>query len=250
MEYLLVALAVLIAVYLRLTIRGITVFEFEQGLKYRNGRFRGVLGPGRHWIYRPQTMIRKVDTRPRFVSLAGQEVLSADGVTLKVSLAAEYQLADPERAINKVENYEQALYLTLQFAIREMIGQANIEDVLARREEFGSAILEKTASTVDQLGLKLLSVNVKDVMFPGDLKKIFTQVVQAQKEGQAALEKARGETAALRNLANAAKMVEGNPTLLQLPAPTARRLRREHGRAWVPARQHALSAAGAGAGAS
>jgi uncharacterized membrane protein YqiK len=61
-----------------------------------NGRFRDVVGPGRHWVYRPQTEIRKVDMRRRFVSLTGQEVLSADGVTLKASLAAEYQVADPK----------------------------------------------------------------------------------------------------------------------------------------------------------
>jgi hypothetical protein len=89
-------------------------------------------------------------------------------------------------------------------------------EVLARREEFGRTLLERTAGTAEELGLKLLGVNVKDVMFPGELKKIFAQVIQAQKEGQAALEKARGETAALRNLANAAKMIEGNPALLQL----------------------------------
>ncbi|MGH9194482.1 MAG: hypothetical protein ACRD1T_01920, partial [Acidimicrobiia bacterium] len=64
--------------------------------------------------------------------------------------------------------------------------------------------------------LGLLSVNLKDIMFPGDLKKMFAQVVQAQKAGLAALEKARGETAALRNLANAARMIEGNPALMQL----------------------------------
>ena len=214
--YTLIGLAIVAALYVRVTVQSVTVFEYERGLRYRKGRFKGVVEPGRHWIYRPQTVIRKVDVRPRFVSIAGQEVLSADGVTLKVSLAAEYALDDPDTAINKVESFELALYLTLQFALREIIGQTNIDDVLSRREEFGAALLEKAAGVAEELGLRLLRVNVKDVMFPGDLKKIFSQVVQAQKEGQAALEKARGETAALRNLANAARMVEGNPALLQL----------------------------------
>lgn len=217
MEYVLVGAVVLIAaVYLRASLFRLTVFEYERGIKYRNGRFAGVVGPGRHWVYRPRVMIRKVDIRPRFVSIAGQEVLSSDGVTLKVSLAAEYEIADPEVAINKVENHEQALYLTLQLALREIIGRAQIDDVLARREEFGRTLLELAAEPAERLGLRLLGVNVKDIMFPGELKKIFTQVVQAQKEGQAALEKARGESAALRGLANAAKMIDGNPALFQL----------------------------------
>ena len=75
---------------------------------------------------------------------------------------------------------------------------------------------ELTEKKIQELGLKLLSVNIKDIMFPGQLKQIFAQVVKARQEGLAALEKARGETAALRNLAGAAKMIESNPNLMQL----------------------------------
>ncbi len=77
-------------------------------------------------------------------------------------------------------------------------------------------LYELTQEKIKELGLELLSVNIKDIMFPGPLKQIFAQVVKARKEGQAALEKARGETAALRNLANAAKMIESNPNLMNL----------------------------------
>jgi regulator of protease activity HflC (stomatin/prohibitin superfamily) len=219
MEYavvIIVGVVLLAAIYFRTMLFRVTVFEFERGLKYRKGRFVGVLDPGRYWMYRPQVLIRKVDIRPRFVTIAGQEVLSSDGVTLKVSLAAEYEVADPDVAVNKVENSDQALYLTLQLALREIIGQAKIEDVLSHREEFGRTLLDLAAGPAGQVGLRLRGVNVKDIMFPGELKKIFSQVVQAQKEGQAALEKVRGESAALRGLANAARMIEGNPALFQL----------------------------------
>ncbi|MBN2311251.1 MAG: hypothetical protein JXR94_19895, partial [Candidatus Hydrogenedentes bacterium] len=73
-----------------------------------------------------------------------------------------------------------------------------------------------TESKIAELGLRLISVDLKDIMFPGKLKEMFAQVVSARKEGLAALERARGETAALRNLANAAKMIENNPNLMQL----------------------------------
>ena len=134
-------------------------------------------------------------------------------MTLKVSLAVEYEITDPELAVNKVESADQALYLTLQLALREIVGGTNIDEVLARRDEFGPRLLEPGAERAEEVGLRLLRVEVRDIMFPGELKRIFAQVVQAQKEGQAALEKVRSETAALRGLANAARMVEGNPSL-------------------------------------
>jgi regulator of protease activity HflC (stomatin/prohibitin superfamily) len=137
-------------------------------------------------------------------------------VTLKVSLAARYEIVDPNIAVNTVQNCREALYLELQLALREIIGTATIDDVLKSRNEFSQRLMELTKQKIHALGLKLLAVNIKDIMFPGQLKHIFAQVVNARKEGQAALEKARGETAALRNLANAAKMLESNPNLLQL----------------------------------
>ena len=109
-----------------------------------------------------------------------------------------------------------ALHLELQIALREIISSTEIDDILAKRQEIGTELFNRTGAKVGALGLRLLSVGLKDIMFPGDLKKMFVQLVQARKEGQAALERARGETAALRSLANAAKMVEDNPMLLQL----------------------------------
>jgi len=217
MEYIVAALvAIVVIVFVRLTLGRVTVFEYEQGLRYRGGRFAGVLGAGPHWIFRPTTIVRRVDIRPRFASLSGQEVLSSDGVTIKVTIAARYEIADAGIAINKVENYQEALYLTLQLALREIVGQATIDEVLTRRDQFAQRLKDLTAAEIATFGLRLLSVNIKDIMFPGELKKMFAQAVQAQKEGQAALERARGETAALRNLANAAQLVEANPALLQL----------------------------------
>jgi regulator of protease activity HflC (stomatin/prohibitin superfamily) len=194
----------------------VTVFEYERALKYHRGRFVGIVEPGQYWVYRRNTRIEKVDIRPSFVSVPGQEVLSSDGVTLRVSLAAEYEIVDPAVAINEVEDYRAALYLTLQLGLREIIGGAEIDDVLERRGQLGAQLTELTRERVAGLGLNVRAADLKDIMFPGDLKKMFAQVVGARKEGLAALEKARGETAALRNLANAARMIEGNPSLIQL----------------------------------
>lgn len=214
----LLLVGVLAAATLRWLVRRVVVFQYERGLKYVDGRFRGVLGAGTYWFTTLNTHIRKVDIRPKFVSIAGQEVLSADGVTLKVSLAAKYQIADPAIAVNQIEDVHQALYLELQMGIREIIGTAPIDDLLEKREAFGALLLERRKPAAEQLGLSLESVDLKDVMFPGELKRIFSQVVKARKEGQAALEKARAETATLRHLANAASLIDRHPTILQLRA--------------------------------
>src|SRR5437016_7661945 len=91
-----------------------------------------------------------------------------------------------------------------------------VDDLLQKRNDFGKQLLDITSAKAKEMGLRLLEVEIKDVMFPGEIKKIFTQVVKARQEGLAALERARGETAALRNLANAAHLIERNPALLQL----------------------------------
>jgi regulator of protease activity HflC (stomatin/prohibitin superfamily) len=135
-----------------------------------------------------------------------------------VSLAAQYEIADPVIALTKVDNYLEAFYLTLQLALREIIGATTIDEILQNRKELPAKLMELTKEKAKTIGINLMDVNIKDIMFPGELKKIFAQEVEARKLGLAALEKARGETAALRNLANAAKMVQDNPALLQLRA--------------------------------
>lgn len=222
MQYLIgfAVLAFLIFVILKIfRIRVTTVFEYEKGLKYSHGKFKQVLEAGTHWYLGYFTTITKVDTRTKFVSITGQEILSADGVTLKISLIAEYEMQDVNIAVNKLGNpYEEALYAVLQLALRELISSAKIDDILEKRSSFSEQLMTIAAKRVEELGLKLKLVNIKDIMFPGELKKIFAQVAQARQEGLATLEKARGEVAALRCLANAAGMIKDNPVLLQLRA--------------------------------
>jgi regulator of protease activity HflC (stomatin/prohibitin superfamily) len=103
-------------------------------------------------------------------------------------------------------------------AVREIVGKEKIDTVIENRAGFSAKLAELTSGKAAEYGLKLISADIKDIMFPGEMKKAFSQLVKAQKEGQAALEKARGETAALRSLANAARMMDDNPNLLQLRA--------------------------------
>lgn len=209
------ALALVVSTVRRL-FEKVTVFEYERGLRFEKGRLARVLEPGQYWIYQRTTSVQKLDIRPRFLSIAGQEVLSSDSVSVRVSLAAEFEIVDPAKAVTSVEDYQEALYLSAQLSLREIVGGEEIDALLERRAEFGKRLLDQTAPRVEAFGLRLNALEIKDIMFPGPLKRIFARVVEARKEGLAALERARGETAALRNLANAAGVVEGNPTLMQL----------------------------------
>ena len=194
----------------------ITVYEYERTLQFREGKFVKTLQPGRYWINPSKSKVVAFDLRPKFVSITGQEVLSADGVSIKVSIAANYSISDPYLAYTKAEKYGEALHLILQLALREIIGSERIDDILEKRRDFGERLRDKTGKKLEEIGLSLVDVQIKDIMFPGSLKQIFAQVAKARQEGLAALERVRGETAALRKLANAAKLVESNPALMQL----------------------------------
>ena len=193
-----------------------TVYDYQRALRYRDGRFVDVLEPGVHWVFTPTTTLRLVDIRSSILPLPGQELVTSDGVTIKMTLAVGRRLVDPAVAINEVENYTMSTYSILQVALRDTVGAMTIEDVLSRRGEIGAEVLSRSQEAVRKIGVELVSVDVKDLMLPAATKKLLNQVVDARQRGLAALEKARGETAALRSLANAARMVEDSPSLLQL----------------------------------
>lgn len=209
----LIVLFVLVSIYF---IRRVVIFEFQNGLLYRNGRYVRTLKPGQYWYLHQWYSIQKVEMREINVTIPGQELLTSDNISLKISAAVGYKVADPYLAINSAVSYQESLYQTVQLNLRDVVASSGVDELLAKRAEIGKALFDKTSEKTAALGLQLLLVEIKDVMFPGELKNVFAQVVNAKKEGLAALERARGESTALRNLANAAKLFENNPDLRQL----------------------------------
>jgi regulator of protease activity HflC (stomatin/prohibitin superfamily) len=205
-----------VVLLLRAFVSVVTVHDYERGLRYRSGRFSGLVDPGSHLLIRPFSEIRILDARPEFTTVDGQEVLTSDGIAVKVSLAARYVVGDPVAAVTTDQDYRRAIHLELQLGLRDALAAGTLEEVLAARSKIGPAVMERTASALARMGVELLSVEVRDLMVPGDLKRVFAGVVAARKEGEASLEKVRAETAALRSLANAGRMIEDNPGLLQL----------------------------------
>ena len=212
----LLLLVVVVALLLRLYVQVITVHDYERGLRYRRGRFSGLVDPGAHFVARPFSEIRILDGRPTSLTLEGQEVITADGVALKASIAARYVVGDPVAAVTGDQSYLRALYLELQLGLRNALATGTVDEILAERREIGPRVLDTTASGLARIGIELLSVEVRDLMLPGDLKRAFAGVVTARKDGEASLERARSETASLRSLANAGRLIEENPGALQL----------------------------------
>lgn len=193
-----------------------TIRDYERGLRYQNGSFTGLLDAGAHTYLRPTTEIRVVDIRPGSMMIGGQEVLTSDGVAAKISLVVRSVVGDPVAMLTGDRDAQTTLYLAVQLGLREVVARRTIEDVLASRTTIGPEIAELVAGRMAGLGIEVLAIDVRDVMVPSELKRAFAAVVAARREGAASLERARGETAALRSLANAGRLVADNPGLLPL----------------------------------
>lgn len=194
----------------------VVIDEGETAVRFVNGIMAGLAKPGVHWHLPWRTKFRLVETRSRWASIPGQEVLAKDGVGLRASLAARYRIVDPVKALTEAEDIQDALYLTVQTAFRDVASGMEIGELLEKRGAIGAEVTEQVKPALAPLGIEVHAVFVKDIMFPGKLKETFAKIVEAKKEGQAVLERARGETAAIRHLANSAQLLESRPVLLQL----------------------------------
>lgn len=196
--------------------RVFSVLEGYAGLLYRSGKFIEPLQAGRHVRWGHELALKFQDIRKAAVLVAGQEVLTADNVSLKFSLLVTYQITDPAKASHDTQNWSGDLYNAAQLALRTVVGGIAVEALLTQRASIDAQLLPHVQAVAEEIGVKTFTVEVKDVIFPADLKRAFAEALKAKQEGNAALERARGETAALRNLANAARVLEGNPALLNL----------------------------------
>jgi regulator of protease activity HflC (stomatin/prohibitin superfamily) len=190
--------------------------EGWSGLVYHHGLFVRRNNAGRHVIWGFGWTVKLIDLRKTSLLVAGQEVLTADKVGLKLSLLVTSQITNPAKAAHETQNWVSDLYNSAQLAVRAVVGGVAVEALLNQRLEIGTQLLARVQPEAAKIGINVLTVEVKDVMFPPDLKRAFADVLKAKQEGQAALERARGESASLRNLANAARLLDGNPALQNL----------------------------------
>jgi len=213
---LIVVIAILIGVIGTQLIGQVTVHDYERGLRFRRGKFSGLVDAGSVYYLKPTTEIQLLDIRPTSMTIVGQEVMTSDRIALKISLVSRSVIGDAAAYVLSDSASARTMYLSIQLGLREVVASRTVDEILAARTTIGPEILALVAPQVVSIGIELTAVEVRDVMVPSDLKRAFAAVVAARHEGAAALERARGETAALRSLANAGRMVSDNPGLLSL----------------------------------
>jgi regulator of protease activity HflC (stomatin/prohibitin superfamily) len=188
------------------------------GLLMVDGEFVQTLAPGFHafWAVKRHVVVEQLDTRVRAMEVQGQEILTRDKVSLRLNLAAQYQVADPVKAHARLQAPRDWLYRELQFALRQSVGGRDLDKLLDDKERVDREVIARVVDAAAENGFVLRSVGLKDVILPGEMKDILNQVVQAEKAAQANVIKRREETAATRSLLNTAKLMDDNPTLLRL----------------------------------
>jgi len=188
------------------------------GLLFVDGEMVETLSSGLHafWRLNRSVKVEHMDLRLQSTEVQGQEILTRDKVSLRINLSASFQLVDPVRARLQVNDYQDHLYSQLQFALREAVGTKTLDALLADKEALNSEVFRGVVKQMAELGIKLATVGVKDIILPGEMKEILNHVVATEKAAQANVIKRREETAATRSLLNTAKLMEANPTLLRL----------------------------------
>jgi regulator of protease activity HflC (stomatin/prohibitin superfamily) len=193
----------------------VVVERHEKVLVVQDGTVAAVLGPGRH-RRRRRSSYERVDVRERISTVPAQEVLTADTVTLKVSVAMRWQVVDPI-AYTAVADAEAVVYLAVQIALRdELSGRDALDVVRTGRAEVGPALLEAARLAAAGVGISLEDLVIKDIVLPAELRAAYADVLTARQRGQVQLETARAESAALRSMANAAKLLDEHPALARL----------------------------------
>ena len=194
----------------------LTVWEHEAVLHFRHGKMIGVLEAGRHRLWGAGHETVRYDTRWQESIIQGQEFLTSDKASVKVSGLVRFRIADAIKHNASSNGAWQTLYSAVQMALRDVIGGVGIEAALERNDTFGEQLKALVDPVADTLGYELDAVLIRDLMPSADLKRMLTQVMTAKQESLAGLEKARGEAAAMRVMANAARVFEKSPSLMQL----------------------------------
>ena len=197
-------------------VRTVTIWDYQVGLHFRHGQRLGELGAGRHRLWGDGHQVIVYDTRVSELVVASQELITADSATLKATAVAQWRIADAAKFHEAADDAKQALYTQVQLAMRQVIGALDLDAVLESKTDFGAAISQLVRDGAAELGVELTRADLRDLMLGGDLKGVYTGVLTARKEALAKQETARGEAAALRTLANAARAFENNPELFRL----------------------------------
>lgn len=199
-----------------LTIPSATIFEWQRGLLYHRGRFVRELGPGRY----PTVLgrwIATINVNPVISTVGPQEALTTDCFLVKLTARVAFRVVEPRKAFeDNCAGDTQVMRSLIQLAIRDLVIGRTLDALIDARSQLDTELHAALAGPLAARGCRIDSAAVRDLILSAEVRRMFTDVERAKREAQAALERARGEQAALRALANAARMLKGNPELMNL----------------------------------
>ncbi len=190
--------------------------EYQRAIVFRLGRFTGMRGPGLYWLIPLFERQQKVDIRTNTVALEQQETITKDSVTIKVNAVLWFKVVSPEDAIIKVADYSRAVYQFSVTALRNIIGQHSLDEVLREREQINATLLKMVDGATSSWGIKIEMVEMKDVEIPEGMQRAMAREAEAIREKRARLVKAEAELEASIKLTQGAKEMEGSPIALEL----------------------------------
>ena len=210
----LIFLAVLALILLLSAVK--VVQEYERGVIFRLGRLIGAKGPGLFFIIPGIDRMMKIDLRVITMVVEPQEVISRDNVTLKVNAVVYFKVIDPNMAVVKVMDYIRATSQVCQTTLRSVLGQSNLDELLAQRDQINGRLQQIIDEQTEPWGVKVSVVEIKDVELPQAMQRAMAKQAEAEREKRAKIIHAQGEFEASTRLADAADQLNRTPTALQL----------------------------------
>ena len=215
MNFILIAgILIFVIIILAAAIR--IVNEYERGVIFRLGRFVGVRGPGFILLIPFIERMVKIDLRVVTMDVPQQECITLDTVTVKVDAVVYFRVMKPEDAVLNVEQYIRATSLLSQTTLRNVVGQSELEDLLAHRDKINEKLQTLIDEGTEPWGIKVSMVEVRDVQLPDTMQRAMAAQAEAERERRAKIVHAEGEFQAAQKLADAAKVIGSQPAAIQL----------------------------------
>ncbi|MCA9363417.1 slipin family protein [Candidatus Kaiserbacteria bacterium] len=192
------------------------VKQFERGVVLTMGRYTSLRKPGWSVIIPVFQRMEKVDLRVKAVDVPDQKVITRDNVSASINAVIYYKVADAARAVLEVEDFRFAVSQLAQTTMRNIVGSAELDEVLAERDKLSQRIQEIIDAETDEWGIKVENVELKDFFLPEDMERTIAKQAEAERERRSVIIKAEGEVAAAENMATAARMLAEAPGALHL----------------------------------
>jgi len=191
--------------------------EYQRGVIFLLGRYKGLRGPGLYWII-PLGIQRSItiDIRTRTVSAEQQETITRDSVTIKVNGVLWYRIVDAAKSVISVADAQAAVYQLALTGLRNIIGQHDLDEVLQERNKINELLRESIVGSASRWGLEVERFEMKDVELPGAMQQVMAMQAEAIREKRARIIKAEAELEASVKLSAAAAQMAGNPVALEL----------------------------------